>query len=107
MKLIDTLPFGCKLKIVTNLKTKEEYVLVGFVIGRDFLVPFVPHWNGFSGETVNPLYWEHHYAKKDTWIPMCKVNFDDWDITKEEFDLINQKSEESYKEILAKYHASF
>jgi len=106
MKRIDTKPFGCKLTIVTNKNSGKEYVLQGYVVGGSFLIPFVSHYNS-KLTTFDPMYWEAHYAKQDTWIPMASVNFDEWDITKEEFNLIDKAGNDAYKEILAKYHASF
>jgi hypothetical protein len=105
MRLVDTKPFGCKLTIVTN-EQGQEYVLQGYVVDGYFLIPFVPHYNSNSIE-VDPLYWEPHYAKRETWIPINQVNFDEWDITKEEFELIKADGNKAYKEILAKYHESF
>ena len=105
MRLTDTKPFGCKLIIVTNQQGKE-YVLQGYIVDGYYLIPFVPHWN--SNDTiVNPLYWEPHYAKRNTWIPIDEVNFDEWDITQNEFELIKSEGDKAYKEILEKYHASF
>lgn len=105
MKLVDTKPFGCKLTIVTN-KQGQEYVLQGYVVDGYFLIPFVAHHNS-KLKDFNPLYWEPHYAKRETWIPIEQVDFNDWDITKEEFELIKEEGNKAYKEILAKYHASF
>ena len=105
MKLIDTLPFGNKLKVVTNTSGKD-YVLYGFVVDGYFLIPFVPHWNS-SSEEFNPLYWDSHYAKSETWISINEINFSDWNFTKEDFELIEAEGKESYKEILKKYHNSF
>lgn len=105
MKFINTKPFGCKLTVVTNTKG-EEYVLQGYVVNGYYLIPFVAHYNSPTKD-FDPLYWEPHYAKKETWIPIDKVNFDEWDITREEFESISKDDDDSYKKILEKYHGSF
>lgn len=92
-----------EVTIVTNLKTKKEYVLQGYVACCDYLIPLVPHWNG--GTTTES--WEPHYAKRDTWISMDEIDFNEWDITKEEYSEIQKEDKKTYAEILAKYHASF
>ena len=93
---------------VTNSKG-TVYVLQGYVIGEWQLVPFVPHWNGRDSESCDlwKKYWEPHYAEKETWIPISKVNFDDFDITKEEYLAIKYESDKGTDEILKKFHASF
>ena len=89
-------------------KDKTKYVLQGYVVGTWYLIPFVPHWNREPSDCeLWKKYWEPHYAKKETWIPINKVNWSDFDITEAEYLKIKEESEKSDKEILAKYHASF
>ena len=90
------------LTVVTRANGKQ-YILQGYVVGTWYLIPYVPHWNG--GTSLE--YWEPHYAKQDTWIPIKDVNWGEWNMTKEEYLNIKSDSEETDKEILAKFHASF
>lgn len=98
---------GKQRRIVTR-DNGDQYILQGYVVGTWYLIPFVPHWNG--GVRTDDLwkqYWSPHYAKKETWIPIDKVIWSEWDITKEQYLKEKFESEISNREILAKFHASF
>jgi len=83
------------LLIITDLKG-NEYVLQGFVVGGDYLIPY------YGSE-----YWEHFHVDKSLWIPMDKVDYSQFNYTKEQYAEYKEESDKIYKEILAKYHASF
>lgn len=89
--------------LVTHLESGKEYVLQGYVACDDYLIPFVPHWNG--GRSVE--YWGPHFATRDTWVSMKDINFSEWSITEEFYESYVKDSKEVYKKILEKFHGSF
>ena len=98
------------LQVFTNKTNGKEYVLQGYVACDDYLIPLHPHWNTPQKEnwTIEDIkYWEPHYAKRETWIAMSDVDFNDWDLSKEWYDNYKSEAEQRHKEILAKYHSSF
>lgn len=90
-------------KIIVTRCNGDKYVLQGYVVGTDYLIPYVPHWNG----GMSLKYWEPHYAKKETWIPINDIQWDEFDMTKEEYLEIKKGRDKACKEILAKFHDSF
>ena len=90
-------------RIIATRSNGDKYVLQGYVVGTWFLIPYVPHWNG--GTSLK--YWEPCYAKRETWIAIDDVQWDEFDLSKEEYLEIKKGSDKVTEEILAKYHASF
>lgn len=88
--------YGYNYIIITNNNNNNTYTILNPVVGDAYLVPF-------DGRQ----YWEHHFVPKDTWVRIKDINFDEWSFTKKEWELYCAKSDEQYKEILAKYHGSF
>jgi len=84
-----------KHKIVTN-KQGEQFVLQSFVVGGNYLIPY-----------DGSKYWEHHFVPKHTWIPLSVVNFDNFDISKAEYEQFKAMCEQGQKQALDKFHASF
>lgn len=79
----------------------NEYVLMCFVVGDNYLVPYV------MPEGRSLKYWEHHFVPRDTWINMKSVDFDNFNLTKIEYQFILVENDMSHGEILNKYHNSF
>lgn len=78
-------------------KNGEPYVLQMFVACNDYLIPY-----------DGSKYWEHHFVDKNLWIEITEdFNFEGFDMTREEYEVLYNESEKRHKEILAKYHASF
>lgn len=90
-------------RIIVTRNSGDKYVLQGYEVGTWYLIPYVPHWNG--GTSLK--YWEPHYAKKETWIPIKDVKWNEFDMSKEEFLEIQKGSSKKSKEILSKYQSSF
>ena len=90
-------------RIIVTRSNGDKYVLQGYVVGGYYLIPYVPHWNG----SASLKYWEPHYAKRETWIPIKDVNWVDFDMTKDEFLEIEKSDGKANKELLSKFHASF
>jgi hypothetical protein len=84
-----------RLKIVTD-KNNKEYVLQGFVVGGYYLI-------SYDGSK----YWEHFNVPKSEWLPMDKLDYDLFNITKEEFNIYKINKKKITDEILNKYQNSF
>jgi hypothetical protein len=91
------------MRRIVKDKNNNEYVYVHFIgEGTHYLIPYIDLPN------IGKKYWEYHFVPKDTWILINKnTNFDNFNISKDDFNELIQKDKDSYKEILKKYHNSF
>jgi len=83
-------------QIIFTNKLGKQYALLQVVVGENYIVPY-----------DGSKYWEHHFVPRDTWIPMSEVNWDNFDVSEAEYNVIVTQSKKDNAEILAKYHASF
>ena len=95
MKTYESYTKEKKNAIITDNKG-NKYILLAPVVGENYLVPY-------DGRK----HWEHHFVPKETWIPMKEVDFDDFDITEEEYNNILIEDKKGFEKILKKYHDSF
>jgi hypothetical protein len=89
-------------KIIISDKNGNEYVYLHFIKENShYLIPYI------DTPRISKKYWEHHFIPKNTWIDIDSIDFNDYNITKEQFEEIKDKGLQKQKEILAKYHSSF
>mgnify|MGYP006295156559 CR=1 FL=1 len=81
--------------IITDIQG-NKYKLIMFVVGGHFLIPY-----------DGSKYWEHHFVPKETWVPMSDIDYNKFNLTESQYKAIVSESDKKYKEVLAKYHASF
>ena len=89
-------------KIIISDENDNEYVYRHFLKeDKHYLIPYI------DTKSRSKEYWEHHFIPKDTWVDIENIDFNDYNITKEQFDSIKNKGLQKKKEILSKYHSSF
>ena len=89
-------------KIIISDENDNEYVYRHFLKeDKHYLIPYI------DTKSISKEYWEHHFIPKDTWVDIENIDFNDYNITKEQFDSIKNKGLQKQKEILSKYHSSF
>ena len=90
-------------KTIITDNQNNDFVYVHFIgEGTHNLIPYV------DVEGRSKKYWVHHFIPKETWLLIDKdFNFDNYSITKDDFQTLVNEGKESYREILEKYHNSF
>lgn len=90
-------------QIIVEDKQGNEYVLQMFVASEDAFVPYIDSPIGLPKEK----YWEHFWSPKEDWIRISKVNWSEFNMTKEQYLELKGVSDKQNKKILAKYQGSF
>lgn len=69
------------MKTIITDKQGNKYVLLMFVVGENYLVPY-----------DDSKYWEHHFVPKDTWVSMSTIDYNKFNFIQVEYDALVSES---------------